>query len=149
MKDLSFVIASFDELLYISQQDSKANKTAWSYQDYVDSFNNSHHHIMLLKKTNTIIGVISYSIIGDEAEILQLFIIAEYQSQGYASSLMQMFLDEVCANNIQQILLEVREDNLVAKNLYDKFGFIEAYTRKNYYKCGNSFIDAQIMLKTI
>jgi ribosomal-protein-alanine N-acetyltransferase len=42
--------------------------------------------------------------------------------------------------------LEVRETNLIAINLYQKFGFEVAYKRKNYYRNGEN---ALVMVKKI
>lgn len=47
------------------------------------------------------------------------------------------------------IMLEVRESNISAKNLYLKFGFKEEVIRKNYYKNPDGTReDAIVMSKT-
>ena len=50
-----------------------------------------------------------------------------------ASSLMNEVISFGKDNNISNITLEVRIDNIPAINLYKKYDFIECATRKGYY----------------
>lgn len=52
-------------------------------------------------------------------------------------------IDECYKKMIKYITLEVRESNIAAISLYDKFGFSTIGTRKKYYQDNNE--DALIM----
>lgn len=69
----------------------------------------------------------------DEAELMVLAVDEQFRKKGIAQLLMdtaEKMLDE----NIAQILLEVREKNIPAINLYTKKGFERVGMRKNYYR---------------
>ncbi len=148
--NLIFKEVEFKELGFIAAWDKDINLTPWTYNDYVASYNNPHNHIVIIIDNDTIVGSMTYSIIKDEAEILQLFILKDYQKKGYGYQALELFINQVCIpNGIAQVLLEVRSDNIWAQHLYSKLGFVEVYVRVNYYKCGDKLIDAKVMLKSI
>ena len=58
------------------------------------------------------------------------------------------FVDKLCReNNIVSMTLEVRVSNIVAQNLYKKYGFKLAGIRKEYYSDNKE--DAMIMWNDI
>ncbi len=75
----------------------------------------------------------------------------EYTGLGYAKSAYKLFIPFLFKKyNLNKISLEVLSTNIVAKNLYNKLGFIEeGIKRQDVYKNGN-FVDSIIMsiLKT-
>ena len=79
-----------------------------------------------------------------QAEILNLFIINEYQGRGIGLMMLKYAISHFISNNCNSISLEVRKSNYKAINLYSKLGFKNVYIRKNYYQDGE---DAILMLK--
>lgn len=73
-------------------------------------------------------------LIGDEAEILTLFVTPDKRRQGYAQALLQEALDFASKQGIRHIYLEVAQDNHGARALYGKMGFGLAGRRKSYYQ---------------
>lgn len=71
-------------------------------------------------------------------EVLILSVAEDYQRQGIAQALLEVFLSVVKGQyqhhgQYQSVLLEVRESNNAAINLYKKLGFVGQGRRKNYY----------------
>jgi len=64
-----------------------------------------------------------------EREILNLAVAADYRRMGIASALLKHEL-----KNPATYFLEVRESNVVAQQLYRKFGFAEVERRPGYYE---------------
>ena len=58
------------------------------------------------------------------------------QNRGIASLLVRDLLKYCKKKKINKILLEVRCDNVIAINLYEKFNFKKINIRKDYYKKG-------------
>ena len=52
-------------------------------------------------------------------------------------------------HHVSRIFLEVAENNIPARRLYEKAGFSEIGRRKNYYKTKSGFCDAICMAKTV
>ena len=75
--------------------------------------------------------------LGEEAEILFLFVHPNFRRQGRARELMMFFFKSLQAKRINRCFLEVNPKNQSAINLYTKAGFSTIGTRKNYYKDGS------------
>jgi ribosomal-protein-alanine N-acetyltransferase len=63
-----------------------------------------------------------------EREILNLAVAPAYRRTGVATLLMQLELRKEAI-----FVLEVRESNLPARTLYERFGFVEISRRRDYY----------------
>lgn len=80
--------------------------------------------------------VVSYGIVGmivDEAHILNLSVRRDMQGKGYGREMLMYLLGLIQQNNARRALLEVRQSNDVAINLYQSIGFEEIGVRKGYY----------------
>ena len=64
-----------------------------------------------------------------------------------AAMLLEGFMAEARARGAEQMLLEVRESNIPAIRLYERYGFTAYNKRKNYYR--NPAEDAVLMVVTL
>jgi [ribosomal protein S18]-alanine N-acetyltransferase len=85
-------------------------------------------------KSSQMIGMACLWSIVDEAHITLLGIHPEYRQQGLGQLLLIILLKDAIARQLERATLEVNEHNLRAINLYQKYGFQVAGTRKNYYQ---------------
>ncbi len=83
-------------------------------------------------RNNEEIGCLEYTLAADEAQIIDMLIKEGCRGQGYGSILLQNFV-ELVKDKYAQIILEVRESNLLAIHLYQKYNFKEIDLRKSYY----------------
>lgn len=135
------------EIIYLI--DVSTNKSPWSLHSYKESLENDNHNIIgLFDDNGELLGGCVYSIVLDEAEILQIVISSSWQGNGYGYLLLNHICDIVKSNNASQIFLEVMVGNTSAINLYHKSGFNIIGKRKNYYKVDGKLIDAILMAKT-
>jgi len=95
--------------------------------------------IFVYEKNRQVIGFIHLLINLDYLEILNLIVAQEYRKQGIASVLLDYLLSDT-ALDVSRILLEVRESNVPAINLYKKFNFFVIHARKNYYGNENGIV---------
>ena len=84
-------------------------------------------------------GILVYSLIYDRLEIDYIYVKEDFRNLGIASKL----LDYLFKQYSYSCTLEVRVDNKVALELYEKFGFEIVSIRKNYYKN----IDGYLMIR--
>lgn len=111
---------------------SKSNiKNSWSIKSFNDDFNNMFSEYFSLMYEDKVIGFISIWVIIDEVTITNISIHNEYRGIGLSNYLMDYLIKNY---NNYTILLEVRESNKIAINLYKKFKFKEISRRNNYYK---------------
>ena len=68
-----------------------------------------------------------------ECELENLVVAATHRRRGFGSQLLRSLIASARERNVERILLEVRESNLAARELYGKFGFNSNGKRKAYY----------------
>ena len=117
--------------------------TAWPNETIKQKINNKEFQYWVYKKNDKLVAYLGVQFINDFIEILGIGVIEEYRKNGIAGELMNELLDFFNKSSYLKIILEVRESNDTAKNLYTKLGFNKISKRKNYYK--NE--DADIYLK--
>ena len=84
-----------------------------------------------------------------EAHILNLCVAEEFQRRGLGQLLLTNMLDEAKKEGIRDIFLEVRPSNHAAIILYERLGFNQMGTRKDYYPAKNGREDAVILAKNL
>ncbi len=82
---------------------------------------------------NEVIGYLKYSLIYDRIEIDDFFVTEENRKKGIGNKLMSYLISIAIENHVENITLEVRISNEIARNLYKKYGFHEVALRKFYY----------------
>ena len=78
---------------------------------------------------NELAGFIEAQIIADEIHLYDVAVDPKFRRQGFAQALIEELTLQPCT----AILLEVRESNQAALQLYRKCGFAVDGIRKNYY----------------
>ena len=82
-----------------------------------------------------------YSIVGygglwlnvDEAHVTTIAVAPEYRGRGIGELLLNGLIDQALTLNTDLLTLEVRVSNIVAQQLYLKYGFRPSGTRPRYY----------------
>ena len=110
---------------------------------------NSHnvYQLFVIKEDNVILGFIILSVVGAEAEILQIAIAKGSRRKGAGTFLMNNILNWCSRNEVRSMYLEVRTSNRGAIAFYEKSGFEVIGKRKNYYD--DPIEDALIMTRRI
>ncbi len=70
----------------------------------------------------------------EEWEIENVVVTAARQRSGVGSMLVRNVLEEARRSGATSVLLEVRESNTGARNLYKALGFTQVGSRNNYYR---------------
>lgn len=81
-----------------------------------------------------IVGMIVAWMLVDEAHIATIATHPEFRRQGIASKLLIHTLQAMLNEGAKTSVLEVRESNISAQEMYRKFGFEESGRRPRYYK---------------
>jgi [ribosomal protein S18]-alanine N-acetyltransferase len=118
----------------------------WSLINFSDSIKAGYHcRVLAQAETGTLMGYGILMMGPDEAHILTLGIGASWQKQGWGKKLLRYMIEYSEAQQAQSVLLDVRESNATAANLYQRLGFKKIASRKGYYPamCGRE--DALVM----
>lgn len=132
-------LINFDKTYYeeICKLETACHQNPWSSKQILSEFEKEISVRLGLLFDNTIIAYsFSYQVM-NEFHILNIAVKKEYQTKGYGSLLLQELINYCLQKQISYIVLEVRESNKIAQNLYKKFGFKEISYRKNYYRNNN------------
>lgn len=83
-------------------------------------------------------------LIHDTIEIMNLYVNTKYQGLGFGSIMMEFIVNLCVQTKAPALSLEVRESNIRAINLYEKYGLKKITKRRNYYDDGE---DAILMVR--
>ena len=119
----------------------------WSKDSFKKELSNNLAKYLVAKIDNKVVGYVGIWFVVDEGHITNVAVHEDYRGQKIGDHLIKELV-QVCKNNkIISMTLEVRASNVVAQNLYKKYGFIMAGIRKEYYS--NNKEDAIIMWNDI
>lgn len=85
-------------------------------------------------------------IAADEAEILTIGVIPDWQRQGIGTRLVEGVKRAAARAGAGRLFLEVARSNAPARALYAKLGFVESGVRKGYYQSGAGPAEDAIVL---
>ena len=95
---------------------------------------------------NEIIGYAGIALAGDVADIHTLTVLPAFRRRGIASHMLKELEEWATHKGVANFMLEMREGNVEAQPLYEKYGYQVISRRDNYYAPG---IHALIMRKEI
>ena len=99
-----------------------------------DLNNNVFSKYFIYVKESNIIGFVNYFDIYDRYEIVNIFVTETYRNKKIGSKMLEHLIKLGEKQNIKNITLEVKKDNIVAINLYKKYNFEIVAIRKLYYQ---------------
>lgn len=91
-------------------------------------------------------GFICFRVMGEESELLNIFIHPKHRQKGLGKWLMKFYIDFCQRKGVDKFYLEVDPLNLPAVRLYQSFAFQQSGVRKNFYQ---GRYDALVMAKTL
>ncbi len=123
-----------EESLYIDKLSELFSKILTSKSVKEDIKNNQFTNYLTYLTNGEPVAFINYYIMYERAEIININVLEEYQNQKIASKLLEYMVNECISHNVKSITLEVKETNIKAIHLYEKFGFSKVAVRRKYYK---------------
>jgi [ribosomal protein S18]-alanine N-acetyltransferase len=122
---------------------------AWSVDGYRDELADTRHrrYVVALGGAGELLGWAGVRVVGGEADILTVGVIPAARRQGIAVRLVHALLDAARRLGARTAFLEVRVDNVAARALYAREGFVQVGTRRGYYDGGR--VDAVTMRRDV
>ena len=90
--------------------------------------------IAAVGEDGTLLGYAGLLVVLDEGYITNVAVRPAYRRQGIASDLLGVFERFARGHQLAFLTLEVRASNAAARALYEKLGYVQAGTRRNYYE---------------
>ena len=111
-----------------------ATAAHWSAEQYEAVFSGESRVALVLEEEAGVLGFVAGRAVGEEWEIENIAVAGPARRRGLGSRLLGEFLDLARDRGAEAVFLEVRESNLAARRLYDKWAFLETGRRKDYYR---------------
>ena len=83
----------------------------------------------------------------DEAEILSVAVARAWRGRGLSRKLLDLHLRRLAGLGLRAVFLEVDEDNVPARKLYARAGFLQVGRRPGYYAQGRDKAAAALVLR--
>ncbi|MGL5312465.1 MAG: ribosomal protein S18-alanine N-acetyltransferase [Peptostreptococcaceae bacterium] len=115
----------------------------WSKDSFNKELKNDVARYLVAKIDNKVVGYVGIWFVVDEGHITNVAVHSDYRGLKIGDKLVKELVELCKKNNIVSMTLEVRVSNIVAQNLYKKYGFKLAGIRKEYYSDNKE--DAMIM----
>jgi ribosomal-protein-alanine N-acetyltransferase len=110
----------------------------WSKESFYNELaNNLAYYYSVKDENDKVVGFIGFWLIIEEAHITTLGIHPDFRRLQLAQALLIKTIEVCYKNMIKYITLEVRESNIPAISLYERFLFESIGVRKNYYQDNN------------
>ncbi len=115
----------------------------WSKVEFEKEMKNDVARYLVAEVDGKVVGYVGIWFVAGEGHITNVAVHSDYRGQKIGDILIKHLVKMCEENNIFAITLEVRVSNIVAQNLYKKYGFKLAGIRKEYYSDNKE--DAMIM----
>ena len=108
-------------------------RSPWSRHSLAGELKNNVAHYVVLEHNEEVIGYCGLWVLFEEAHITNIAIHPGFRRQGFGEQLLLAAMEHAASFGAEMMTLEVRETNLVAQKMYEKYGFLQQGFRKKYY----------------
>lgn len=115
----------------------------WSKEAIRQELKNNLARYIVAEIDGKVVGYVGVWFVLDEGHITNIAVHSDYRGNKIGDKLIKELVGLCKENNMSAITLEVRVSNIVAQNLYKKYGFKIGGIRKEYYSDNKE--DAMIM----
>ncbi len=106
----------------------------WTLEQLQEEFLFESAHLFTAWQGQTIVGLAAFQLAADELTLNTITVSPLFRQQGVANSLLEQALLQLKQQGAACCFLEVRSQNLPARKLYQKAGFLQAGVRRGFYK---------------
>lgn len=117
----------------IAELDRICFTVPWSKNLFMSELHSNNAYYLIAQCNGKVVGYCGINFVCGEGSITNIAVHPQYRKKGIASSLLEQMIDFAVSENLEFITLEVRESNIEAIKLYEKYEFQKVGSRKNYY----------------
>ncbi len=133
---ISFEMLSDKNVVDVWMLEKRCFIDPWTIKMFTDELDNKISVYIVARddQTNSIVAYGGMWLIYDCADITNIAVAPEYRREGLGGRILELLEKIASEHNMTALSLEVRESNLPAIALYQKYGFLKNGLRKGYYK---------------
>lgn len=125
--------AKTEHIPAIERIEQKCFSVPWTEDMLKNQLSGSGKVFLAALYEEEIAGYIGLSIILDEGYISNVAVAPSFRGKGIGCDLISELIVRARKRGASFLTLEVRQSNIPARRLYEKFGFADVGRRKNYY----------------
>lgn len=122
-----------NEIAQIAALEKKTFADAWSEASIWETYRQPQVFITVAEVEGMLAAYCIVYHVLDEAEIARIAVDENFRRQGIGAELLSYTFSCCCEQQIERVLLDVRESNTVARTFYEKHGFQKDGIRKDFY----------------
>lgn len=117
----------------VMEIERKSYTCPWHENAYLTELSNSSATYIVARINGEAVGYAGMWVVMDEAHITTLAVDISLRGKKIGERLLLSLIERAVHQGAERASLEVREHNIIAQNLYSKYGFHSAALRKAYY----------------
>ena len=142
--------ASLRDAARLAQLHGASFHRGWGEGEFETMLTERNTLVHRLRTGRKIIGFAVSRMAADEAELLSIAVDAGHRGRGYSPTLLLNHLGHLAGHGVRTVFLEVEENNLPARRLYERAGFGAVGRRERYYKQpGGEQLNALLMRRDL
>jgi len=123
-----------EDIAKVERLEKLCFSSPWSKDEIRATFFREDSIYCVAEKEGAVIAYAAFFFVLNEANVINVAVDPEYRRQGVAKKLMEFIFIQAAKQGVEKIILEVRESNKPAIDLYTSFGFKNEGVRKNFYE---------------
>lgn len=133
MNDITVDKISKNDAGSVAKIEKECFSVPFTEEDILAYLENPIWHFLVARQGENVLGYISFTVIIDECQIVNVAVDPSARKRGVGSLLLESFLEYIKNLGVKSVFLEVRESNAPAIGLYKKFDFSAVGVSKNHY----------------
>ena len=105
----------------------------WTAAGFAEELDNPLAVFLVAEQGGEAVGYLGFLAVLDEADITNVAVSPTHRRQGIAAALVTAAQEECRRRRIRRLGLVVRESNVAAFRLYERFGFVQDGKRPRFY----------------
>lgn len=137
---LKYRSMSEDDLPAVTALERATYATPWSEQVFRDELAQPDRIYLVAFDGGALAGYAGLMMVGPEAHVTTVAVDDDWKGKRVGTALMLRLVDGAIVNGAAHLTLEVRASNVIAQDLYRRFGMAPVGVRKNYYQNEDALI---------
>ncbi len=137
---LSYRSMSEEDFPAVAALEQATYATPWSEQVFRDELAQPDRIYLVAVDESALAGYAGLMRVGEEAHVTTVAVDDAWRGKKVGTALMLRLVDGAIRNGAAHLTLEVRTSNVIAQDLYRRFGMAPVGVRKNYYQNEDALI---------
>ncbi len=137
---LTFRSMTVDDIPAVTTLERATYPTPWSEQVFLDELGQANRIYLIAEDEGVLAGYAGLMLVGEEAHVTTVAVHDAWRGRKVGTGLMIRLVDGAIHSGALHLTLEVRASNVIAQDLYRRFGMAPVGLRKNYYQNEDALI---------